>query len=1117
MKNPTSIMQRIGLRAPQRANKREREREDRMKEARRAIEADRTFGSEGQRLSLLRLTAIEHARRMPAPAGSGPVPPTPGASNWVPLGPQAIPNGQTYGGSRVLVSGRVTAIVVDPTNPDIIYLGSANGGVWKTTNGGQTWTPKSDHEASLAIGALAMDPTDHLVLYAGTGEGNLTYYKQFLSSVQDSYYGSGVLKSSDGGTTWTLRGTTDFTGESFFRIAVNPSPATTLFAATSSGVYRSTDGGVTWSQMKNGLPAISGSILGASDVAIDPTSPTTVYAAFWEDGIYKTTTAGVANPAWTKLGGGLPAGAGMGRIGLGTSASSPQTLYAAFGSNLYVTTNGGTTWTAVPVPAAFSVDEYGNNVAVDPTTPDIVYVSGYPDLWKASRNPATSVWTVTNVGLSIHPDNHAFAFHPTNHLGVYAGSDGGVYRSTDGGVTWSDAINRGLCLTQFEFVDQHPTSDAVVFGGTQDNGTEQFRNSLVFHHADDGDGGYVAVDQSQPTNVLHVYYNRSLARSIAGGGFGTWTSVATGLAGAPIFYPPFALDQTNQNNIAYGTDRINLDGAQGTGSPAWPTKVTLPGLGVGEMVTAVTYVTSTRIYAGTNLGKVYRLNQSGGTWTAAAIHAAPFPQRFIWDIETLPGDPNTVIVGVSGFGTAHVWRGVVPAMGAATWTSVSGSGAGQLPDIPVYALAIEPADANTMYIGTDIGVFRTINGGSSWAPFSSGLPNAPVFDLRLHAPARLLRLGTHGRGMWERMLDVPAMPDRDIFVRDNGMDTGRFTPSPSDVAAAFADPLHAVALGDHLWWWQCVDIKIDALEGGVPAYQMNVADVDFVAFDAKLAHRNPQRGNVNRVYVQVHNRGIQPAANVTVKILYADASLGLPDLPSDFWSAFPGDSVDTSVWHPVGVAQTVPSLPATQPAILEWNWTPPMSAADHSCMLVVVTSPDDPIPTANQGLVVGTLVLHEKRAGLKNLHVVNIPPARIMPSRLRLAGDSKLRHGIRVLPSAASGWGLGLVFQAPAQKDLKLAGVTRTKPTAKMIEALKASLGPAVSKLDLANLYRLKDPSRGGTLEGLRMVHGVLQAAVLWQSPSKQNHDATVTLIQTADQKVVGGSTYLLRTSKPSK
>ncbi|TMA97249.1 MAG: hypothetical protein E6J74_05725 [Deltaproteobacteria bacterium] len=377
----------------------------------------------------------------------------------------------------------------------------------------------------------------------------------------------------------------------------------------------------------------------------------------------------------------------------------------------------------------------------------------------------------------------------------------------------------------------------MVFGGTQDNGTEQFCNSPVFKHADDGDGGYCAVDRLQPKNVVSTYYGASPKRSTQGGKFGTWFNVSGGIAGTPLFYPPLTLDQTNPSNIALGTTLINIDDAQGANG--WLTKASLPGI-TGN-VSAIHYVNSNLIYAGTTTGRVYRLVKSG-TWTATAIHAAPLPGQWIWDIEARPDDANTIIVVMSGFGIAHVWRGVVAANGlSAAWTNISGSGAGSLPDIPVNALVIDPIPPyNAYYIATDVAVYRTINAGASWTQFSQGLPNCAIYDLRLHNPTRLLRAGTHGRGMWERRLDVPSMPDVDLFFRDHLMATGRQTPTPA-VIAAFEDPLQYAALGDQLWWWQCADMKVDALEGAVPAYQMAVATVDYAAFESKLQHRNAQR------------------------------------------------------------------------------------------------------------------------------------------------------------------------------------------------------------------------------------------------------------------------------------
>ena len=1043
-----------------------------------------------------------------APGGVELVQPVAGTSNWVQLGPTAIPKGQTYSSARVLVTGRVTAIVIHPTSTNVIYIGTAQGGVWKTTDGGLNWQPKSDHEISLAIGALAMDQSNPLVLYGGTGEGNFS---------GDSYYGNGVLKTTDGGNTWTTLAQTTFTGVRFSRIAITPGTPSRLFAATGEGVFRSTDSGATWTKMTgSSLPTLN-----ATDVCIDPGSPSTVYVAFWGAGVYKTTAAGAAGqPAWTKLAGGLPS-TGFTRIALGLSPSSSNTIYAliagpgnSYSLNQFLrSTDGGTNWTSIPLPGGNIGGQgfYNIDVTVDPTTPDIVFLCGI-SVWKAVRNSGTGVWTITEVGATIHPDNHALAFQPGNHSIVYAGNDGGIYKSINGGATWSDTINEGPCITQFEFIDQHPTSDAVVFGGTQDNGTEQFRNSPVFCHADDGDGGYCAVDRLQPKNVISTYYGPSPKRSTQGGKFATWFDVSGGITGSSLFYPPLTLDDTNPSNIAIGTNLINLDASQGAGG--WPTKVNLPGM-TGN-VSAIHYVNSNLIYAGTTQGRVYRLTKTGTTWSAVAISASPLPGQYIWDVTARPDDVNTVIVAMSGFGISHVWRGVVAAGGmSATWTNISGA----LPDIPVNALVIDPAAPNTYYIATDVAVYRTLNGGTTWAQFSQGLPNCAVFDLRLHQPSRLLRAGTHGRGLWERKLDVPAQPDADIFVRDHLMSTAREAPTPGGVTAAFEDPLQHVALGDALWWWQCADIKVDTLQGSPPDYQMPVASVDYAAYESRLEHRDAQRGRVNRVYVQLHNRGIVQAANVTVKLLYADASAGLPPLPSDFWTAFPNDSATTTIWKPIGTAKVVPSISPVEPTVIEWDWTTPTSAADHTCLLVVTDSASDPIPASSKIFDVGVLVQNEKRVGLKNLHVINAVPGTMSTSMLQFYSSRGTADVIRLLPGNAGGWEVGFIWprgltsqSAIALRDL---GWVSRAPRAGMLTALRERYGNQLTGLDTTRMLTLTDLNRGARLEGVRIPRAGLKGLLVLTPPSRRRPDASLTVIQEEEGRVVGGNTFVLRMPGP--
>jgi photosystem II stability/assembly factor-like uncharacterized protein len=1035
--------------------------------------------------------------------------PVAGVSNWVQLGPTAIPKGQTNSDARVLVTGRITAIVIDPFNPNVIYVGTAHGGVWKTTDGGLNWVPKSDNEVSLAIGALVMDPSNNLVLYAATGEGNFS---------GDSYYGNGILKTIDGGNTWTTMGQSDFTGRRFSRFAITPGNPARLFAATEDGLFRSTNGGTSWTRMTgSSLPAFQN-----TDVCINPTTPTTVYAAFWGQGIYRTTDAGASQPSWTKLSGGLPS-ADFTRVALGISPSSPQIIYALFaglGNNYLInkflrSTDGGSSWTSIPLPGG-DIDRqgfYNINVAVDPTTPDVVFLSGI-SVWKAVRNSSTGVWKITKVGDTIHADNHAFAFQPGNSMVVYAGNDGGIYKSVDGGLTWSDTINEGLCITQFEFIDHHPTSDAVVFGGTQDNGTEQFRNSPVFYHADHGDGGYCAIDPLQPATVVSTYYFATPKVSVEGGKFGSWFSVKGGIEGESLFYPPLALDQTNPDNIAIGTTLINLDPKKGTDN--WPTQVNLPGS--SGFVSAIHYVNSNLIYAATIKGEVYRLARSGSSWSAKKIHGSPLPSQWVWDVAARPDDINRIILVMSAFGIPHVWQGTVAASGtSAIWTNISGTGSGQLPNIPVNALVIDPIAPDTYYIATDLGVYMTTNGGATWTQFSSGLPNCAVFDLRLHNPSRLLRAGTHGRGLWERKLDVTSMPDVDLYFRDHLMSTGRTSPTTSAIAT-FEDKLQFVELGDELWWWQCVDIKVDALEGGTPSYQMPVAAVDYVAFESKLEHREPQRGKVNRVYVQVHNRGFAPGAGVIVKVLYANASAGLPALPADFWTSFPGDSSDTSNWKPIGPAQIIPSLSPTEPTILEWDWSTPVTATEHTSLLVVMDSPANPIPDAHKVFDVGMLVPNEKRVGLKNVHVVNASPGAALGTAIEFHGATGQNVTIRVAPAKLKGWNLGLMLPtattpALTAADAKAAGWSMKKPTAATIKNLKEGFGDQFSEYDQAKVLTLEEGDKGGVLTALKVPKAGLRAILTLSAPSTKKDPVTVNIVQEENGQIVGGNTFVLRAS----
>ncbi len=1083
--------------------------------------------------ALLRLKALAE-RDQPLPSVRAGAPVNAALANWTPMGPLAVPNGQTYGGVRVLISGRVTAIAPHPSDGNTIFIGTSRGGVWRTLDGGETWTALTDHEPSLALGALAIGTSNPDVLYAGTGEGNVQLYSTAypLSSAPGVYLGVGVLRSTDGGNTWSHHAAPLLSNHSFYRIAVDRNSADHVFAATSLGLCRTTNG-TTWTALSGGgLPAINATVIACTDVLVDRSDSTgnTVYAAFWRSGIYKSTNALSANPSFTQVTTGLPAGSGTSRISLAQSASSPERKYALFASSgdaflgLYRTTNAaGTAWelctnsSTIQLYGAFTSD-----VNVDPTTPDVVYVSGV-ELYKCQRNAATGAWSVSNIGSNIHPDSHCLAFHPALNQTIYSGNDGGFYTSRNGGTTWEDTPNEGLCLLQYEAIDNHGSADAMVQGGTQDNGTQQYRNSPVHYHSADGDGGYCTISRINGNNMSHAYYGSTPQRSTSGGKFGSYTSVATGLNGNGLFYPPAAISPTSER-MAWGTTVINIDDAMGTGG--WPgSGVALPG--INGRVSAVSFTSDSMIYCATTSGEVYRLDRTGNTWSARALHAPPLPTgQWIWDVDSLPGDANTIVVAFSGFGLAqHVWRGTVPTSGTAAWTAASNG----LPDAPMYALA--SGSATQWFVGTDIGVFCSTDGGANWTNFSQGLPNTAIYDLRLRAGSNLLRAATHGRGLWELRTDLATHPTVDLFVRDHIMDTGR-PPSNTPVAAAWEDPTRYIALNDTCYWWHCADIKTDA----PPNWQLQPSDVNYLNFETKLTHENPEKGNQNRVYVQVHNRGPLPAENVTVKVMTAGASAGLPDLPADFWSAWPNSAGDAN-WTPVGTPKNLTTLEPLRPTVLQWDWTPPASADAHSCMLVVIDSLSDPVPASTKTLFnIGQLVTTDKRAGLKNLHVVNLLPDAIMPVPFYLHGSRGLPSSylLRIPPLPHPQVRMSMLLSKSLSKSLPAGNLPRgmkaANLTSRELERIKqywlnrevrsdASWEQFLKTYDTTRSFSIDPRSNGVELplsikrrSGENMMLLLRTGDLTRTAPGPL---ATLTLMQTTTRgSIVGGSTFVFKAAR---
>jgi photosystem II stability/assembly factor-like uncharacterized protein len=682
------------------------------------------------------------------------------------IGPSPITNGQTLGdgssftGTRQNISGRIASVAVDPKDPNTVYVGGAQGGLWRSTNSGQSWTSITDNAPSQSIGAIAIDPTNSNIIYAGTGEGNFS---------GDCFFGMGILKTTDGGNTWQTLAAQLFVGRAVNDIVIDPTNPNTLYVGIGSafagiatvtnptvginGVYKSTDGGQTFTPS---LRVTTASQFGSTvfDVKMDPNNPSILYAAINGQGIFKTTDAG-AN--WTKLSGGLPT-TGFSRIDVGISKNNSNVLYASIADartdellNIYKSTDGGSTWTIVPKPPAnvfgnICQCSYDNYIAVDPTNENTVYF-GAVSLYRSDDGGQN--WNP--IGINVHPDHHGFAFTPSNPSRIFIANDGGVWMSQDKGNTMVN-VNNNLSMTQFQSVSIHPTDPNITIGGTQDNGTNLFNGSTTWMHVFDGDAGFTRIDQLNPNTMYNTRFNLAgvvigLNRSDSAGAFNTWFPIRNGINQADdvLFYAPFEVDPNKADTVYFGTFRLYRTTNKGTQWQPISNRLTKSN---GQVISTIGVSKGNSvIYTGATDGSVFVSKDNGSSFQNVTDN---LPARYVSDISIDPSNSNNVYVSLSGFQSGHVFRSTT---GGGSWQDISGN----LPDIPANALNINPSNINNIFVGTDLGVFETMDGGKNWS-LVPGMPMVSVFDMDLNAKFGILRVATHGRGMYETKLTIPQAP-----------------------------------------------------------------------------------------------------------------------------------------------------------------------------------------------------------------------------------------------------------------------------------------------------------------------------------------------------------------------
>jgi photosystem II stability/assembly factor-like uncharacterized protein len=647
----------------------------------------------------------------------------PGEPQWRNLGPWTIPNGQTYGNGRVNVSGRLSAIAIDPTDSSHVLVGAANGGVWESRDRGNSWSPRTDFAATLTVGALAFDPGNPRIVYCGTGEGNWW-----------SWLGDGILRSVDGGTNWAPLAVAPFEGQGFYDLLVDPDDGQHLLAATTGGLYISTDAGQNWTQSRGAA---------TWSLARGRVRSTTEYLAACSDGVWSSADGGAT---WSTVA--LPnPPAFYDRLAVAIAPSNNATAYvwASGDGSAHLWRRSQSSWTtqAVPPDAAIGQAWYDWFLAVAPDRDGQVYC-GAIDVHRGDLTGTT--WTWTNISSkttpngSIHPDQHAIAFDPRAIDTVYVGNDGGLYRSADRGATWQQ-LNNGLVISEMEYLAQNFGTSRWLMGGTQDNGTDRWAGSSVWDHIADGDGGDCGVNRIAPTTVFHTYYGMSLERSTSSGDFETWTWIAPPVPAdeGSLFYPPFECSMSSGDTIGMGGDALYVSRNSGTD---W-TRLAFPGV---SRSSAIYIPNADTVYVGVTDGGVFRARWNGTSWQGPTALTTPRTNAYVSDVLVDPGNSQNLWVTYRNPGGGRVFRSTD---GGNAWNDRTAN----LPDLPINAIEIDPRNANRLWVAADLGVYQSQNGGTNWSDFGNGLPNAFVGELVFHPHARVLRAGMRNRGVWEIPVD----------------------------------------------------------------------------------------------------------------------------------------------------------------------------------------------------------------------------------------------------------------------------------------------------------------------------------------------------------------------------
>jgi len=648
------------------------------------------------------------------------------------------------------IGGRSTCLVSDPGNADILWLGSAGGGVWKSVDGGRNWRSLWHKQDSLNVGSLAIERASK-TLYCGTGEANLS---------ADSYPGVGIYRSRDGGDTWDLWAPAAQFGlpRRIGAIAIDPFDPNHIRIggvrhrdSLPAGMFFTRDGGLSWRSES----AFSANPYLCHDIKFHPTRRGVIFATIdvrgFRNGIWRSSDGG---GTWTQLLQGLPNPTLFDRASLAIAPSRPDVIYAQVAGRddgvlgIFVSANMGNTWRSIG-GLHFRRERqmaYGNTIVVHPARHRHVLCGGV-DLhlttdggaswqkvtrWNARRGRDTDY---------AHADHHALLM-PTAAPGrVYDANDGGMDASEDGGRVW---VNRSKDLASMMYydLDVAASNQNSYGGGTQDNGTNVTINGSANDHFEvlGGDGGWMVYDPANENRLFASMYNFFIARFDPVNG---WVDVS----------PP-ASDEEKNIWMCFITLDPNQSSTVFTGSlRVWRSKNNANSWSAVSPVLDDSFISaievapanSNVVFAGTTKGGIFRSVDGGNTWSGN-IAGPSVPDRIITRIETHPGDARRLTVTVGGSGGPHVFHSTDQGV---TWSDIDG---GRLPDVPHHAAVIPSDNPGVLYVSNDAGVYRTADNGANWENINGDLPNTMVVDLVHHVSEGALYAATYGRGIWKLSL-----------------------------------------------------------------------------------------------------------------------------------------------------------------------------------------------------------------------------------------------------------------------------------------------------------------------------------------------------------------------------